>query len=321
MELRIGTSGWNYPSGRGTWNGIFYPCPRIAIAASTSSPSTRSGSTPSRSTARSTASPAPPPRWAGSSARRRDFEFTVKLFQKFTHPADGLRPGAVTEATSTQFKGGIEPLAASGQAGGAARRSSRRASTTRTRRAIISTGCCATLPTIRSRSSCATGAGAIAATTPRPARPTTARHGCRSTSRSSSPSSARISRRTGAELYLRAPARAQRGEVVATRELRRPLQLPLFGGRARRRSRTGSRPPRARGKKVYLFMNNHFSAQSVANAATLRMLDEPIRARMPAELVERYPELRGKVATLPRLHGYSDRRDRPRRFSTGRPCP
>ena len=24
-DLRIGTSGWNYPSGRGTWNGIFYP--------------------------------------------------------------------------------------------------------------------------------------------------------------------------------------------------------------------------------------------------------------------------------------------------------
>lgn len=53
-------------------------------------------------------------------------------------------------------------------------------------------------------------------------------------------------------------------------------------------------------KKAYLFLNNHFSAQSVANAATLRhLLDEPIRARMPAELVERYPELRGKVATFP----------------------
>ena len=25
--LRIGTSGWNYPKGRGTWNGIFYPLP------------------------------------------------------------------------------------------------------------------------------------------------------------------------------------------------------------------------------------------------------------------------------------------------------
>ena len=24
-NLRIGTSGWNYPAGRGTWSGIFYP--------------------------------------------------------------------------------------------------------------------------------------------------------------------------------------------------------------------------------------------------------------------------------------------------------
>ena len=24
-ELRIGTSGWNYPTGKGTWNGLFYP--------------------------------------------------------------------------------------------------------------------------------------------------------------------------------------------------------------------------------------------------------------------------------------------------------
>src|SRR3712207_4849955 len=24
-DLRIGTSGWSYPTGEGTWNGIFYP--------------------------------------------------------------------------------------------------------------------------------------------------------------------------------------------------------------------------------------------------------------------------------------------------------
>src|SRR4051812_38862964 len=29
-NLRIGTSGWNYPSGKGTWNGIFYPAARGA---------------------------------------------------------------------------------------------------------------------------------------------------------------------------------------------------------------------------------------------------------------------------------------------------
>src|SRR3569832_258261 len=28
MSLRIGTSGWNYPSGQGTWNGLFYPATR-----------------------------------------------------------------------------------------------------------------------------------------------------------------------------------------------------------------------------------------------------------------------------------------------------
>ena len=27
MALRVGTSGWNYPTGRGTWNGVFYPLP------------------------------------------------------------------------------------------------------------------------------------------------------------------------------------------------------------------------------------------------------------------------------------------------------
>jgi uncharacterized protein YecE (DUF72 family) len=26
--IRIGTSGWHYPAGAGTWNGIFYPKPR-----------------------------------------------------------------------------------------------------------------------------------------------------------------------------------------------------------------------------------------------------------------------------------------------------
>jgi len=27
-EVRIGTSGWSYPSGKGTWNGLFYPATR-----------------------------------------------------------------------------------------------------------------------------------------------------------------------------------------------------------------------------------------------------------------------------------------------------
>ena len=53
-------------------------------------------------------------------------------------------------------------------------------------------------------------------------------------------------------------------------------------------------------KKAYLFLNNHFSASAVTNATMLkRMLGDPVTARMPAELVARYPALEGLVATLP----------------------
>jgi uncharacterized protein YecE (DUF72 family) len=61
------------------------------------------------------------------------------------------------------------------------------------------------------------------------------------------------------------------------------------------------RTARAQVKKLYAYLNNHFAAQSVADATILRhLLDEPVTAPMPAELVERYPMLEGKVATLPR---------------------
>jgi uncharacterized protein YecE (DUF72 family) len=53
-------------------------------------------------------------------------------------------------------------------------------------------------------------------------------------------------------------------------------------------------------KKLYAYLNNHFAAQAVADATVLRhMLDEPVTTPMPAELVERYPMLEGKVTALP----------------------
>jgi uncharacterized protein YecE (DUF72 family) len=45
-------------------------------------------------------------------------------------------------------------------------------------------------------------------------------------------------------------------------------------------------------KKLYLYTNNHFSAKSVANAAMIKQqLDEPIEGEYPPEFVARYPEL------------------------------
>jgi len=45
-------------------------------------------------------------------------------------------------------------------------------------------------------------------------------------------------------------------------------------------------------KKVYLYTNNHFSAKSVANAAMIKQqLGEPLEGEYPPEFAERYPEV------------------------------
>ncbi len=57
-------------------------------------------------------------------------------------------------------------------------------------------------------------------------------------------------------------------------------------------------------KKLYLYTNNHFSAKSVANATMIKeQLGEPIDGEYPPEFLERYPELRGvvKAASRPRV--------------------
>jgi uncharacterized protein YecE (DUF72 family) len=53
-------------------------------------------------------------------------------------------------------------------------------------------------------------------------------------------------------------------------------------------------------KKSYLYTNNHFSAKSVVNAVMLKaQLGQPIEGEYPSALVERYPEIDGLVVTAP----------------------
>src|SRR4051812_40451622 len=134
-ELRIGTSGWNYPSGNGTWNGVFYPLSRgrartfdelsfYAEHFNTVEINSTFYGQPRADVARAWAERTPP-----------GFEFSVKLYQKFTHPAmyrkrlAGALPeaegrddliGAIGQANAAdldEFRRGIEPLAASGKLG------------------------------------------------------------------------------------------------------------------------------------------------------------------------------------------------------------
>jgi uncharacterized protein YecE (DUF72 family) len=54
----------------------------------------------------------------------------------------------------------------------------------------------------------------------------------------------------------------------------------------------------AAGRRVLMYMNNHFSAKAVANAAVLRhQLGDLVPGDYPREMVSRYPELAGIVTT------------------------
>jgi uncharacterized protein YecE (DUF72 family) len=67
-------------------------------------------------------------------------------------------------------------------------------------------------------------------------------------------------------------------------------ELSPFANVARVASRTG--------RRVLMYLNNHFSAKSVANAALLKHeLGQALPGDYPGEIVGRYPELSGVVVT------------------------
>ena len=136
MALRIGTSGWSYPTGKGKWNGLFYPATRskrqgtagfdelrfYAEHFDTVEVNTTFYGQPKHEVAQTWVERTPP-----------GFEFSLKLYQKFTHPkmfketALKRAPGSegelldllaeVTQSDIDDFRAGIEPLAAAGKVG------------------------------------------------------------------------------------------------------------------------------------------------------------------------------------------------------------
>ena len=139
-EIRIGTSGWHYPSGQGTWNGIFYPATRSKRDGTADFDELRFYARHFDTVEVNTTFYGPPSAnitrgWAQKTPR--GFEFSLKLYQKFTHPkmfkeaalrstADARGPlsdslldllADVTQADIDEFRAGIEPLASAGKLG------------------------------------------------------------------------------------------------------------------------------------------------------------------------------------------------------------
>ena len=107
-KLYIGTSGWSYPD----WAGIVYPKSKhvdqlrcIAQYFNAVEINTSFYRPPTAAMAAS---------WVKRTSDAGDFHFTLKLWQRFTHE----RAEPYTAQDVALFRGGIEPLAASGRLGG-----------------------------------------------------------------------------------------------------------------------------------------------------------------------------------------------------------
>lgn len=118
--IRIGTSGWHYPSGAGTWNGPFYPKPRPRGFDELRFYADRFDTVEVNATFYRQPEADMSRKWLDRTPDA--FLFSLKLFQKFTHPEMFLkRPGAadwnVTLGDIDAFRAGLEPIAAAGRLG------------------------------------------------------------------------------------------------------------------------------------------------------------------------------------------------------------
>ena len=82
-RLYIGTAGWSYPKGQGTWEGTFYP-PKLADKDKLTFYSQYFNTVEINSSFYRPPNRYAAKAWAGKVPE--DFRFTVKLWQKFTHP-------------------------------------------------------------------------------------------------------------------------------------------------------------------------------------------------------------------------------------------
>jgi len=304
--LRIGTSGWNYPTGQGTWNGIFYPRPedRERGFDELRFYSERFNAVEVNSTFYGQPRANATLGWAKRTPP--GFEFAVKLYQKFTHPNLSIDPGPVTQSDIDAFKGGIDPLAAAGKLGPLLVQFP--SSFQRTPEAVDYLGWLlkafadfelAIELRHRTWSDAAETAQllnehhAAWVQIDEPKFPSSIRQDLKGNG--SDLYYLRLHGRNSKEWWDHAESEDRYNYFYSGEEL-----APIA-----EKVRDMLNPARMRRseivKKAYLFLNNHFSAQSIANAVTLKnMLDEPVKARMPAELVERFPDLAGIVSTLPR---------------------
>jgi uncharacterized protein YecE (DUF72 family) len=305
-DVRIGTSGWNYPGGRGAWNGIFYPARRRKGFDELSYYAERFDTVEVNSTFYGQ----PVARVTAGWVRRTpaDFEFSLKLFQKFTHPRMHVRavtrglaapPGPVPEvddADVSTFRAGLDPIASAGKLG-----------------ALLAQFPPSFKNTVGTRDYLA---GLLTAFREYPVA-VELRH--RSWSDDLAQTLTLLNEHRAAWVQIDEPKfrfsirqnylpnvkgfyymrlHGRNVEKWWKHERAEDRYDYMYSASELRPFAETAKAARVLVRKLYLYLNNHFAAKSVANAIMIKSaIDEPIAGSYPPELIERYPEIRGSVRT------------------------
>jgi len=317
MSVHVGTSGWSYPSGKGTWNGLFYPATRSKRRGTAAFDELRFyaqhfDTVEVNTTFYGQPRPEVTAGWVARTPSR--FAFSLKLYQKFTHPAmfrEAALKGApgsggalldllaeVTRSDIDEFRSGIDPIARAGRLGALLAQfppsfTSTPASRDYLARLLRLLSDYPVAVELRHRSwSDAFGEtlqllNAFQAAWAQIDEPKF---------RFSIQQNA-LPNVTGF-YYMRLHGR--NAAQWWRHEHRDDRYNYLYSARELNEFSETASAAKALVKKVYLYTNNHFAAKSVVNAVMLKaQLGEPIDGEYPPAIVERYPELRDLV-TSPR---------------------
>ncbi|MEO7190396.1 MAG: DUF72 domain-containing protein [Vicinamibacterales bacterium] len=313
MPPLVGTSGWSYPSGRGTWNGIFYPAPRRKGFDELAYYAERFDTVEVNSTFYRVPDPGLVLSWVRRTPAT--FGFSVKLYQKFTHPDMYLqRRGAsewdVTRGDLDEFRRGIDPMAQAGRLSALLIQFPASFQAEPDTLAYVDwlVGALGDYPIAvelrhKSWSDAATTTRAVLdahhaawVVIDEPKFATSIRQDLetvRVSAPTTTPSSAplayfRLHGRNFAQWWDHEESDDRYNYLYA------PTELAPFAEAAQAAA--------VRHRKVLMYMNNHFSAKAVANAVILRhQLGDLLPGEYDREMVARYPELAGIVRTENRL--------------------
>jgi uncharacterized protein YecE (DUF72 family) len=305
--IHVGTSGWHYPAGRGTWNGIFYPASRPRGFQELSYYAEHFDTVEVNATFYRMIEAPMARQWLARTPS--SFRFSVKLYQKFTHPdlylsRQGVTDWDLSRADIDLFRRGLDPIVEDGRLGALLMQFPpsfhRQPETTaylewlleafaglpaavELRHRTWSDAAEATAQLLEGHAAAwvlidepkfASSIRQPHAGLPTPAGPRSA------------PSLAYV------RLHGRNAAQWWDHEAAEDRYdyLYSPAELAPFAEHARTEA--------AAGRRVFLYLNNHFSAKAAANAAILKhAIGQPLDGDYPREMITRYPALDGLVAT------------------------